>query len=170
MKYCTKCGTQLMDESVICTKCGCMVEDAIKPVMKIAPKKSVTSLDTPLDKQPSILLIVSNFSHSVVTAFALFFLFLSVAWSDIRSGASVYTTKKSFYLTDVDVSVHAYTCPDYALAAVAIVFSSILVAVSVLSFVMTLIEKHRGERLFSAISKFFIGIVLLVTSIMIECC
>ncbi len=28
MKYCTKCGNELMDEAVICPKCGCMVEGA----------------------------------------------------------------------------------------------------------------------------------------------
>ena len=26
MKYCVKCGNQLMDEAVICTKCGCAVQ------------------------------------------------------------------------------------------------------------------------------------------------
>lgn len=25
MKYCSKCGNQLLDEAVICPKCGCMV-------------------------------------------------------------------------------------------------------------------------------------------------
>lgn len=25
MKYCTKCGTQLVDEAVVCTGCGCAV-------------------------------------------------------------------------------------------------------------------------------------------------
>lgn len=28
MKYCSKCGNELMDEAVVCTKCGCMVEKA----------------------------------------------------------------------------------------------------------------------------------------------
>ena len=26
MKFCTKCGNEMLDEAVICTKCGCMVE------------------------------------------------------------------------------------------------------------------------------------------------
>ena len=25
MKYCTKCGNELIDEAVVCTKCGCAV-------------------------------------------------------------------------------------------------------------------------------------------------
>lgn len=28
MKFCTKCGAELMDESVICVKCGCAVENS----------------------------------------------------------------------------------------------------------------------------------------------
>ena len=27
MKYCTKCGNELMDEAVFCPKCGCSVND-----------------------------------------------------------------------------------------------------------------------------------------------
>ena len=26
MKFCTKCGNELIDEAVVCTKCGCLVE------------------------------------------------------------------------------------------------------------------------------------------------
>ena len=28
MKYCAKCGNELIDEAIVCTKCGCMVEAA----------------------------------------------------------------------------------------------------------------------------------------------
>ena len=42
MKFCTKCGNQLLDESVICPKCGCSTETEIKtptPQLKtISPK------------------------------------------------------------------------------------------------------------------------------------
>lgn len=27
MKYCSKCGNELLDEAVMCPKCGCMVEN-----------------------------------------------------------------------------------------------------------------------------------------------
>ena len=42
MKYCTKCGSEIADEAVICPKCGCAV-DNVKPTasvngMKIATK------------------------------------------------------------------------------------------------------------------------------------
>lgn len=31
MKFCTKCGHELMDEAVICTKCGCSVSSNAVP-------------------------------------------------------------------------------------------------------------------------------------------
>lgn len=27
MKYCSKCGNQILEEAIICPSCGCMVED-----------------------------------------------------------------------------------------------------------------------------------------------
>lgn len=27
MKYCKRCGAELVDEAIICTKCGCSVEE-----------------------------------------------------------------------------------------------------------------------------------------------
>ncbi len=30
MKYCTKCGHELVDEAVICVNCGCSTENTVK--------------------------------------------------------------------------------------------------------------------------------------------
>ena len=50
MKYCTKCGNELMDEAVICPKCGCMVEGANLnnvPKQNEADENLFTSGNTP---------------------------------------------------------------------------------------------------------------------------
>ena len=39
MKYCTKCGKELLDEAVICTGCGCATTDF--------PQKTETEADAP---------------------------------------------------------------------------------------------------------------------------
>lgn len=41
MKYCTKCGTQLVDEAVFCTGCGCALESAqvAAPAVAVEEKK-----------------------------------------------------------------------------------------------------------------------------------
>ena len=35
MKYCEKCGSELLDEAILCPKCGCMVRGN----EKVQPKK-----------------------------------------------------------------------------------------------------------------------------------
>ena len=40
MKYCTKCGRELLDEAVICPGCGCAVESNV-PAVRGNEKESV---------------------------------------------------------------------------------------------------------------------------------
>ena len=42
MKFCTKCGAELMDEAIVCIKCGCAVENntANQKQENIIPRKS----------------------------------------------------------------------------------------------------------------------------------
>lgn len=61
MKYCTKCGNQLLDEAVICMKCGCMVEGARlvnpQPVQQkkpIAPKDVLSINSTILEYRKQV--------------------------------------------------------------------------------------------------------------------
>lgn len=35
MKYCSKCGNELMDEAVICPKCGCATESSSNSTDKL---------------------------------------------------------------------------------------------------------------------------------------
>ncbi|MBQ9079602.1 MAG: NINE protein [Clostridia bacterium] len=46
MKYCSHCGSELLDEAVICPKCGCAVEGAKKPetVVNASPKSRLIAL------------------------------------------------------------------------------------------------------------------------------
>lgn len=42
MKYCTKCGAQMVDDAVICVNCGCAVETATAPAP--SPSSSEASM------------------------------------------------------------------------------------------------------------------------------
>ena len=42
MKYCSKCGTQLVDEAVVCTGCGC----AVGSVPSVAPATVAVAEET----------------------------------------------------------------------------------------------------------------------------
>ena len=75
MKYCQKCGKELLDEAVICPNCGC----AVAPVQPSSPTESPFATETP---QPQ-----SRESDSSANM-ALLFAFLGV----INMGK--YQTKK----------------------------------------------------------------------------
>lgn len=41
MKYCPKCGAEVMDEAVVCSKCGCSVEMRRKAVVQLKTNRSL---------------------------------------------------------------------------------------------------------------------------------
>ena len=63
MKYCAKCGNQMVDEAVVCVNCGCAVE----PIAGISKKTSGLTLAA------KILMIIAT----VVSGFVL----LPLAWT-----------------------------------------------------------------------------------------
>ena len=159
MKFCTKCGAELVDEAVLCTKCGCMVENQpTRPIRPTTPIKAVPTDTPPLEGKPSTLLIVSNFVHSIAVAISVFFLILSVGWAHVSAHLR---TDKLGYITGVYANVY----PAYGLLIPAIIFSGIAFLFGLLSFVMTLVEKHKGDRVLSSISRLAIGILSLACAI-----
>ncbi len=62
MKYCAKCGKELLDEAVVCTGCGCMVAPEAAPEKKESVLKTVAK----------VLMIVSTVCYG--------FLILPLAW------------------------------------------------------------------------------------------
>ena len=157
MKFCTKCGAELLDEAVICTKCGCMVDGARVPAVK-APKSRADGLLDVAEKKPSMLLTVFNFAFAVLVVFALFFAIMAIG--DGRVKSSLYDANPSIYSVDYQVSSYFYPIDDFMIPA--LLFSLLSFGTGVFCFVMTLVEKHRGERLFCGIFRFFVGVMLLI--------
>ena len=54
MKYCSHCGAQMMDEAVVCVKCGCSVERNLP---------AVTPRDDTLDTVVKVFLILGCISQ-----------------------------------------------------------------------------------------------------------
>lgn len=65
MKFCTKCGHEMVDEAIVCTGCGC----ATAPI----PKKS----RKPTKAGNNLNLYAYNFVFSIFTAICLFCLLLA---------------------------------------------------------------------------------------------
>ncbi len=148
MKYCEKCGAELFDEAVICTKCGRMLEAARME------KKEVL----PLEKKPSTLLIVFNFVFSLLAVMALLWMLEAIFFSYVGVDVSIstYTGK---------LTSHAWLYLESGFVVLAFVFSLPAFAFGIVSFVMTLVEKHRGERLLAGVFKLVVGVLLLIGAI-----
>ena len=86
MKFCTKCGNELMDEAVICTKCGC----------------STTPLPTPNENKKNCLSSIAKVFMIISTVFLGLYL-IPLAWclpmtiiysNKIKKGKTVSTSFK----------------------------------------------------------------------------
>ena len=141
MKFCTKCGTQLLDEAMICTKCGCMVEDAHRA--RKQPRVSYQLPSGVVEGKPSTSLAVFGFLFHIFTIISLLFIVLSIKKARMFSLANYAYLRLS----------------EYELTA-GLVFSLIAFVFALVSFILTLTEQQRGERLFSGILKLVAGVVL----------
>ncbi len=47
MKYCAKCGKELMDEAVICPGCGCPVANVQQAVNTVSAQETVITVEVP---------------------------------------------------------------------------------------------------------------------------
>jgi len=82
MKYCSKCGAEILEEAVICPKCGCAIED-----------KAVTSA-LKLDTKRSLLKFVLL---SIITLGIYGLVVISKVSTDINLIASKYDGKKTMH-------------------------------------------------------------------------
>lgn len=148
MKYCEKCGAELFDDAVICTKCGRMLETTKEKEKELLP----------LEKKPSTLLNVFNFVFSLLAVITLFWMIEAIGYSYVGVDVSVssYTGK---------ITSYAWFYPESGFTVLAFIFALPSFAFGIVSFVMTLVEKHRGERLLSGVFKLVVGVLLLIGAI-----
>ena len=153
MKFCTKCGAELFDDAVICTKCGRMLENQPQqPLPATAEPPSPTPQRT-----PSSFLVVSNFIHLLSTVFVLFFSIVGTACGYVYSYGEITQSFYTNYINTIDVWSYFY--PSEGCMVFAFLFAGLSLIFGVISFVLTLVQKHRGEQLFSGISKLLIGLL-----------
>ena len=143
MKFCEKCGHQLLDEAVICTGCGCMVEGyrSLDQTMKKA-KKGKTG-------KTGIVLDVFNFVFSILSVLCLFFILLSFLYP--------WGMSRGYFDANDDLGI------------VALVFAGVALAFAIVSFILSLVKKVDEEKVFSSIIRLLIGALLLIISIIIIC-
>ncbi|MBR3096130.1 MAG: zinc-ribbon domain-containing protein [Clostridia bacterium] len=83
MKYCQKCGKELLDEAVICPNCGC----AVAPVQPSSPTESPFATETPQPQSRE-----SDSSANMALLFAFLIPIVGIILGVINMGK--YQTKK----------------------------------------------------------------------------
>lgn len=143
MKFCSKCGAELFDDAAICTKCGRMLEGAAQPSEGI----DIAAVD----KKQSMKVTVFNFVFAIMAVMTLFFLALSFVWARVYSDLVVGT---------YDIWVNSSFGLEDDTLIVAMIFSFASFAFGLVSFILTLVERLREEKLFRGIFNLVVGIVL----------
>ena len=134
MKFCSKCGAELFDDAAICTKCGRMVEGVTR--------LSRRSASAEVNEKQSMRVTVFNFVFAIMVIMTLFFLSLSF---------ERLVSKWYYYAYDDSVNVPAI---------MALIFSIASFAFGLVSFILTLVERLREEKLFRGIFNLVLGIAL----------
>ena len=104
MKYCSKCGNELLDEAVLCPKCGCMVNEIDKMIIDEKPEQPVEK-KTESNEDVSgtivflfgILSILFNFLHvwSFIDGYSFTFVAVGVIATSLLGMYLGFKNKKS---------------------------------------------------------------------------
>lgn len=85
MKYCTHCGTQLVDEAIVCPNCGCAAVDFEADAAKSTPAPEPAYAPNPApaaqQKPESALRIIAKIFMLISCIFSGFCFLFPLAWT-----------------------------------------------------------------------------------------
>ena len=139
MKYCTKCGKELLDEAVVCINCGCAVKGNVQSIYN-------QTLHTPKavgNEKKGTIFSVLNFVFDISVILSMVMLWISVAYS-----------YGGFYMEE-------------GCLLVAFILSALAFLFGITCFVFTLTNKHKGDKLFAGITRFIAGIGVFVAELLL---
>ncbi len=144
MKYCSKCGHELVDEAVVCIECGCPTQGATQKKKADPCRKAVTALN------------VLNFVFSMIAIFCMLFIIMSFTYSYVYAGP--FSSYYHNYHTNLDWSFFAF------------VFADLSVLISFVTGIVTVIfaamKKVNNGYVFSAITRFLLSAALFVGTLL----
>ena len=135
--FCRICGNELNDAAIICPKCGCAVEERIKPIE--IKKTKVQSSDS------SMMFKVFNYISVALIALTIMFFALSIiyAWIDVDiyksssfTGSSSYSARTSYFL-------------NYSLSLLCLISSICAYGTGTTSFVLGFKPDNKEKRFLS---------------------
>ena len=156
MKYCTKCGKELVDEAVVCPNCGCLVQGSTGFSKKIEVKKDrdakIVKEDTNDMKKFHIFNFISNILYSVYFCFAL--LLLPTLWIKVYEGGGYHSAILSF---DDGITIPLF---------IVSIFNFILTLITLILYLSNVKEKTL-ENVLKYISRLIAAALLLIPAILI---
>ena len=128
MKYCSKCGNELMNEAVICTKCGCMVEK----INATAPTEKNNLDSVCLDKETNSSWIPFVFGILALVDAVLFMIqCFSYFWYFDAIGLSACP------LLGIITSIKYFKCKNKTYPILGLIFSCIAVVANLIVFIVS---------------------------------
>ena len=153
MKFCSKCGHEMVDEAVICTNCGCAVENFTTPERKkqkvVDPNKGAKMAE------------IFTFIFSLVIVVCLFFVILSFAFSYVYVNVELGGERYG----DIYFNEYSDYRIDYVAMLLAMITTCVSLAVAVTGFFVTLISKLNRKYIFSSVTQMWVSLVLFVATL-----
>ena len=150
MKFCTKCGNELLDEAIVCMKCGCAVSgnDQRSEIGCVPLKESVNTAPKEREK----IFPIFNFVFDVAAILSMVMLWISVAYS------YVYVYNSSY--------PQGYLSLEYGCIVFAFILAVIALVFGVIGFSYALTSRLKCEKLFPQITRLIAGIGIVIAEIM----
>lgn len=147
MKYCFRCGKELVDEAIICTGCGCSVQYDNRLVKKIE-KPNVT------DKENNMKIVhIFTFVSNIFFALTLSMILNALGSFNVRLFTNAYGDYVSVYV-------------DEAYLYCSLISSFIYVGLSVVALILytTRAKEKTLNKVFKHISRLIVAALLLSTT------
>lgn len=127
MKYCAKCGNELMDEAVICTKCGC----AVQQISTTAPAEKNKLISVSSDKNSVCSWIPLVFGILALVDAVLFVLnYVAYLWYFDVAGISVYP------LLGIITSIKYFKGENRTYSILGLIFSCVSVVIKLIMVIL----------------------------------
>lgn len=125
MKYCTKCGNELLDDAVVCVKCGCPVQPTSPIHVAPAPEQ--------LERKKKNRINTAFILHIIATASIILFVIAAL------------TMMPDEYASEADftVTVTFESAKNYVMLAL---FTVAFLSLSVLGCLIKFIKNHKVQK------------------------
>ena len=147
-KFCSSCGTEIFNNSVICTSCGCLVGN-------IQPQRKATNTQyTPNTQNGGKLTSLFEFITGIFALISMFFVIASVMVADV------------YGFIEYGYSYYGYFHPDEVFLSLGIIASIVTFALSTTTLILSIVKHQKTECIFSSVLKLVFSVLTFLLCVM----